>query len=111
MGIFFTRFSQMLTPLERERLAELKKKELPQYVREELNDTGAEEVKIFKLASYIAANICRDEPFERQEEVTVLLELNQKKSRRSKIILTVLKTVLFWFVALYAVFKLASWLF
>jgi len=40
MGIFFTRFSDMLTPLERERLAELNKNGLPQYIRDDVDMAG-----------------------------------------------------------------------
>ena len=80
---------------------------MPQHVRDDVNSAGTEYWKNFNLASYIAARICLGEPFERQQEVTVLLELNQKKSRRRKTVLA----VLFWFGALYAIVKLASWLF
>jgi hypothetical protein len=111
MRIFFTRFSDMLTPLERERLAELKKNGLPQYIRGDVDMAGTEYWKIFTMASAIAAHICLGEPFERQQEVTELLELNQKKSRRRKIFLAVVLPVLFWLGVLYAVVKLASWLF
>ena len=114
MGILFTRFSQMLTPLERERLAELNKNGLPQYVRDDVNRAGTEYRKNFELASYIAARICLGEPFERQQEVTELLLLNQKKSRRRKTVLAAVSlfgALVFWFGALYAVVKLASWLF
>ena len=49
MGILFTRFSQMLTPLERERLAELNKSGLPRYVRDDVNRAGTEYWKNFEL--------------------------------------------------------------
>jgi len=74
----------LLTPSERERLAALKKSGIPQHVRDDVNNTADEYWKNFKLANFIAANICLGEPFERQEEVTALLEVNQKKSRRQK---------------------------
>lgn len=109
MGIFFTRFSDLLTPIERERLAELKKNGIPQHIRDEVNNTADEYWKNFKLASYIAAKICLDEPFERQEAVTALLEANQKKSRRRKAMLGVV-AILFSCAILYAVIKLAIWL-
>jgi hypothetical protein len=109
MGILFTRFSQMLTPLERERLAELKSG-LPRYVRDDVNRAGTEYWKNFELASHIAARICLGEPFERQQEVTELLLLNQKKSRRRKTGLAVMFLV-FWLGVLYAIVKMASWLF
>jgi hypothetical protein len=110
MGILFTRFSQMLTPLERERLAELNKNGLPQYVHDDMNRAWTEYRKNFELASHIAAHICLGEPFERQQEVTELLLLNQKKSRRRKTVLAVMFLV-FWFGVLYAVVRLAGWLF
>jgi hypothetical protein len=110
MGKFFVRFSDLLTPSERERLAELNKNGIPQHIRDEVNNTADEYWKNFKLASFIAANICRGESFERQEEVTALLEMNQKKSRRKKAVLVVL-VILFWCGALYAVIKFAIWLF
>jgi predicted aconitase len=109
MGFFFTRFSDLLTPSERERLAELEKKGIPQYIRDDVNNTADEYWKNFKLASYIAATICLGEPFERQQEVTALLETNQKKSRRNKAMLGVV-AILFWCGVLYAVIKLAIWL-
>jgi hypothetical protein len=109
MGRFFTRFSDLLTPSERERLAALEKSGIPQYVRDEVNNTADEYWKNFKLASFIAANICLGEPFERQEEVTALLEINQKKSRRKKTMLGVV-AILFWCGILYAVIKLVIWM-
>jgi hypothetical protein len=109
VGRFFTRFSDLLTPSERERLAALEKSGIPQDVRDEVNNTADEYWKNFKLANFIAANICLGEPFERQEEVTALLEINQKKSRRKKAMLGMV-TILFWCGILYAVIKLAIWL-
>ena len=109
MGRFFTRFSDLLTPSERERLAALEKSGIPQYVRDEVNNTADEYWKNFKLASFIAATICLGELSERQEEVTALLEANQKKSRRQKTLQRVV-VFLLWCGALYALVKLAIWL-
>ena len=108
MGRFFTSFSDLLTPSERERLAALKKSGIPQHVRDDVNNTADEYWKNFKLANFIAANICLGEPFERQEEVTALLEVNQKKSRRLK---ALQRVVIFLLLcgASYALVKLAIW--
>jgi hypothetical protein len=104
MGRFFTRFSDLLTPSERERLAELKKNGIPQYIRDQVNNHADEYWKNFELANYIAAHICVGEPPERQEAVTALLEINQKKSRRKKATLRVV-VILFWCGILYAIVK------
>jgi hypothetical protein len=40
MGKFFVRFSDLLTPSERERLAELTKNGIPQYVRDDVSNTA-----------------------------------------------------------------------
>ena len=109
MARFFTRFSDLLTPSERERLAELKKNGIPQYIRDQVNNHADEYWKTFELANYIAARVCLGEPLERQEAVTALLEINQKKSRRKKAMLGVV-VILFWCGILYAVIKLAIWL-
>jgi hypothetical protein len=81
MGKFFVRLSDLLTPSERERLEELSRNGIPQHIRDDANTTADDYWPNFKLASFIAANICIDEPFERQEEVTALLQINQRKSR------------------------------
>jgi hypothetical protein len=46
MGRFFTRFSDLLAPSERERLAALKRSGIPQYVRDDVNNTADEYWKI-----------------------------------------------------------------
>ncbi len=109
MGRFFVRVSDLLTPRERERLAELNKNGIPQYIRDRVNNHADEYWKNFELANYIAANICLGEPFERQEAVTALLETNQKKSRRRNIIRGVVG-ILVLCVVLYEVVKLTIWL-
>lgn len=63
----------------------------------------------FELANYIAADICLGEPFERQEEVTALLERNQKKSQRKKE-MPGRVVILLWCGVLYGVVKLLIWL-
>ena len=110
MGKFFVRFSDLLTPIERERLDELNENGIPQHIRDEINNTGDEYWKKFKLANYIAVRLCFDEPFERQQEVTALLEINQKKSRRMKLLRGV-GGILLWFAVLCAVIKFVIWLF
>jgi hypothetical protein len=109
MGKLFVRFSDLLTQSERERLAELNKKGIPQHIRDEVNNTADEYWRNFKLASFVAATICLDESFERQEEVTALLEANQKKSRRKKLYLGLLG-IAFWCGALYGIIRLVIWL-
>jgi hypothetical protein len=109
MGRFFTRLSDLLTPSERERLAALKKSGIPQHIRDRVNNHADEYWKNYELANYIAANICLGEPLERQEEVTALLEVNQKKSRWKKVILGV-GAFLFWCGVIYVIVKLAIWL-
>jgi len=109
MGKLFVRFSDLLTPSERERLAELKKNGIPQHIRDLVNNHADEYWKNFELANYIAAHICLGEPFERQEEVTALLEKNQKKSQRKKAIVGWV-VILFWCVVLYGVVKAIIWL-
>ena len=108
MGRFFIRFSDLLTPSERERMAELERNGIPQHIRDEVNSTADEYWKNFKLANYVAGYICLDEPFERQEVVTALLETNQKKSRRKKVLLGVL-AILFWCGVFYALVRVAIW--
>ena len=108
MGRFFTSFSDLLTPGERERLAALKKSGIPQHVRDDLHNTADDYWKNFKLANFIAANICLGEPLERQQEVTALLEVNQKKSRRKKAVQRVV-VLLLWGGAFYALVKLVIW--
>lgn len=110
MGFLFARFSELLTPSERERLAELEKKGIPQHIRDEVNNTADQYWKNFRLANYIAAAICLGESFERQQEVTALLEANQKKSRRNKAVLGAV-AILFWCGVLYVIIKLAIWLY
>ncbi len=110
MSRFFVRFSDLLTASERERLAELNKSGIPQYIRDEINNTADDYWRNFKLANYVAAAICIGESFERQQEVTALLEINQKKSRRMKMLRGV-AGIIIWLVALYAVVKFVMWLF
>jgi hypothetical protein len=112
MGKFFVRFSDLLTPSERERLAELKKDGIPQYVRDDVNNAVNDYWQNFTLCNYIAAYICLDEPLERQKEVTALLEANQKKSRRKKTVFGFLGllVLLFWCGALYGIIRLVIWL-
>ena len=109
MGKFFVRFSDLLTPSERERLAELKNDDIPQHVRYDVNDALNDHLQDLFLCNDIAAYICLGEPLERKQVVTALLQANQKKSRRKKAMLGFL-VILFWCFALYGLFKLGIWL-
>jgi hypothetical protein len=61
-GPFFTRFSDLLTPSERERLAELKKTGIPQHIHDEVNDTADDYWKTFKLAEPQFSRVARPIP-------------------------------------------------
>jgi hypothetical protein len=109
MSRFLVRFQDLLTPGERERLAELNEKGFSQFIRDDVNNTADDEMANLKLAINVAAYVCIHESFERQEVVTKLLLKNQNKSRRMKAVRG-LMGLLFCCGALYAIVKLVIWL-